>query len=60
MNPVIKFEQMGFMGAWRNEFMCFEMDVAARFNICIQDNVGPVMPSLDGKVRHDVMRSEIY
>ena len=47
-------------GAWRNEFMCFEMDVAARFNICIQDNVGPVMPSLDGKVRHDVMRSEIY
>jgi hypothetical protein len=36
MNPVIKFEQTGFMGAWRNEFMCFQMDVAARFNICIQ------------------------
>jgi hypothetical protein len=36
MNPVIKFEQMGFMGAWRNEFICIAMDVSAQFNICIQ------------------------
>ena len=28
--------QAGLMGAWRNEFMCIEMDITARFNICIQ------------------------
>jgi hypothetical protein len=28
--------QTGLMRAWRNEFMCIEMDIAARFNICIQ------------------------
>jgi len=28
------------MGAWRNEFICIAMDVATRFNICINLTVG--------------------